>query len=112
MLTGDIHKHVAAELRGESAGLPDGSAGVELVTTSAASDGDGAKTDKYTPDWVRHDYVRHYDGRRGYLHLRFTPAQLTSSFWVVPWVESDDTAPKELSARFTTPAGSSRLIEA
>ena len=112
MLTGDIHKHVAAELRGESAGLPAGPAGVELVTTSAASDGDGAKTDKYTPDWVRHDYVRHYDGRRGYLHLRFTPAQLTSSFWVVPWVESDDTAPKELSARFTTPAGSSRLIEA
>lgn len=111
MLTGDIHKHVAAELRGEAAGLPDGPAGVELVTTSAASDGDGAKTDKYTPDWVQHDYVRHYDGRRGYLHLRFTPEQLTSSFWIVPWVESDDTAPKELSARFTTPAGTSRLIE-
>ncbi|MBB4736176.1 alkaline phosphatase D [Micrococcus cohnii] len=111
MLTGDIHKHVAAELRGEAAGLESGPAGVELVATSAASDGDGARTDKYTKDWTRHDYVRHYDGRRGYLHVMFTSDQLTSSFWVVPWVESDDTAPKELSARFTTPAGSSRLIE-
>lgn len=111
MLTGDIHKHVAAELRGETVGLEAGPTGVELVTTSAASDGDGARTDKYTKDWVRHGHVRHYDGRRGYLHLSFTPDELVSSFWVVPWVESDDTAPKELSARFTTPAGSNRLIE-
>ncbi|WP_432484986.1 alkaline phosphatase D family protein [Kineococcus esterisolvens] len=112
VLTGDIHKHVAAELKADFSD-PDGpNVGVELVCTSVASDGDGAQTDSYTPDWVRHDHVRHYDGRRGYLHVHLTPQEMVASFWFVPWIEADDTAPKQLSAQFTTPAGDPRLIQA
>lgn len=112
MLTGDIHKHVAAELRADAADPDAQTIGVELVCTSVASDGDGAVTDGYTEDWTRHPYVKHYDGRRGYVHVRLTEQEMTSSFWIVPWIEADDTAPKELSARFVTPAGDPRLIPA
>lgn len=112
MLTGDIHKHVAAELKEDFADPSSETIGVELVCTSVASDGDGAETDAHTADWTRHPYVRHYDGRRGYVHVRLTPQEMTSSFWVVPWIEADDTAPKELSARFSTRAGEPGLAPA
>ncbi|MFC7375086.1 MULTISPECIES: alkaline phosphatase D family protein [unclassified Brachybacterium] len=112
MLTGDIHKHVAAELRADFTDPDAETIGVELVCTSVASDGDGAETDGYTSDWTQHEYVKHYDGRRGYLHVRLTPEELTASFYIVEWIEADDTAPKQLSARFTTPADDPRLIPA
>ena len=41
-----------------------------------------------------------------------TPEEMVSSFHVVDWIEADDTAPKQLTARFTTPAGEPRLIPA
>ena len=85
---------------------------MELVCTSVASDGDGAKPDSATADWVQHDYVKLYDGRRGYVHVRLTPEEMVSSFHIVEWIEADDTAPKQLTARFTTPAGEPRLIPA
>lgn len=111
MLTGDIHKHVAAELKADFSDPESPNVGVELVCTSIASDGDGAATDNYTEDWVQHDYVRLYDGRRGYVHVRLTPEEMVSSFYVVPWIEADDQAPRELTGRFVTPAGDPRLIQ-
>ncbi|AXK46208.1 alkaline phosphatase D family protein [Brachybacterium saurashtrense] len=112
MLTGDIHRHVAAEIPADPEDPAAGALGVELVCTSIASDGDGARTDGYTEDWLQHDYVKLYDGRRGYVHLRLTPQEMVSSFYVVDWIEADDTAEKQLTARFTTPAGEPRLIPA
>lgn len=111
VLTGDIHKHVAAEIKADFSNPEGPNVGVELVCTSIASDGDGSQTDNYTKDWLKHDYVRMYDGRRGYVHVRLTPQEMVSSFYIVPRVEADDTAPKELAARFTTPAGDPRLIQ-
>ena len=112
MLTGDIHRHVAAEVPADPEDPGAGAVGVELVCTSIASDGDGAKTDGYTDDWLQHEYVKLYDGRRGYVHVRLTAEEMVSSFHIVEWVEADDTAPKQLTARFTTPAGAARLIPA
>ena len=43
---------------------------------------------------------------------RLTPQEMIASFFVVDWVEADDTAPKQLAARFTTPAGDPQLIPA
>ena len=48
MLTGDIHKHVAAEIPADPDDPAAGALGVELVCTSIASDGDGA-ADAGTP---------------------------------------------------------------
>jgi alkaline phosphatase D len=112
MLTGDIHKHVAAEIPADPDAPGAERVGVELVCTSVASDGDGAQ-DAGTPEnWTKHEYVKLYDGRRGYVHVRLTAQEMVSSFHVVEWIEADDTAPKQLTARFTTPAGEPRLIPA
>ncbi|APX33115.1 alkaline phosphatase [Brachybacterium sp. P6-10-X1] len=111
VLSGDIHKHVAAEVRADYEDPDAATIGVELVCTSVASDGDGAKDDEYTEDWLRHEYVRHYDGRRGYLHVRLSPEEMVSSFHVVDWVEADDTAPKQLSVRYTTAVDDPGLIQ-
>ncbi|WP_085528415.1 alkaline phosphatase D family protein [Kocuria massiliensis] len=109
MLSGDIHKHSAAELKQNFDNENSRTLGVELVCTSVASDGDGAKTDKNTGDWLGHPYVKHYDGRRGYVHVTVTPKDMVSSFYCVDWIERDDTAPKQLSARFYTKAGQMSL---
>ncbi|WP_216094024.1 alkaline phosphatase D family protein [Jiangella alba] len=105
VLTGDIHKHVAAELKADFGDPASATVGVELICTSIASDGDGAPTDAYTPDWVQHPYVKLYDGRRGYVHVTLTGTAMTSEFKIVPWVEADADAPLETVARFVTPAG-------
>ncbi|PSL01544.1 alkaline phosphatase D [Haloactinopolyspora alba] len=109
VLTGDIHRHVASELKADFADPDSPTVGVELICTSVASGGDGAPTDGYTPDWVQHPYVKLYDGRRGYVHCRMTPDELTSRFRIVPWIEADADAPVRTTARFVTPAGAPGL---
>ena len=47
-----------------------------------------------------------------YLDAGFTEEQLTSTFVAVDWIEADDAAPRQVVARFRTPAGSHRLIPA
>ncbi|MER7083383.1 alkaline phosphatase D family protein, partial [Saccharopolyspora kobensis] len=109
VLTGDIHKHVAAELKADFADPGSSTVGVELICASVASDGDGAPTDNYTEDWLQHPYVKLYDGRRGYVRCRLTPDELVSDFKVVPWIEADANAPAQTVARFSTPAGNPGL---
>ncbi|MDA3645720.1 alkaline phosphatase D family protein [Saccharopolyspora indica] len=109
VLTGDIHKHVAAELKADFADPGSSTVGVELICTSIASDGDGAPTDGYTEDWLQHPYVKLYDGRRGYVRCTLTPDELVSDFKVVPWIEADANAPAQSVARFSTPAGNPGL---
>ena len=112
MLIGDIRKHVAAEIPSDPADPGSSSFDVELVCTSVVSDGDGARTDGNTGDWLQHDYVKLYDGRRGTLHVWLSAQEMVFSFWVVDWIEDYDSAPKQLTARFTKPAGGPRLIPA
>ncbi|NEE01471.1 alkaline phosphatase D family protein [Phytoactinopolyspora halotolerans] len=109
VLTGDIHRHVAAELKADFADPSSSTVGVELICSSIASDGDGSPTDRYTPDWIQHPYVKLYDGRRGYVHCRMTPEELTSEFKIVQWIRADADAPLETVARFVTRAGTPGL---
>ncbi|SNC73773.1 alkaline phosphatase D [Kytococcus aerolatus] len=112
VLTGDIHHHAAAELWADASAPPGESdpVAVELICTSIGSDGDGHAGGH--PDWTQHPYVKAMDARRGYVHVTLTPSEATSTFVVVPWVEADDTAPREVAFRFRTPAGSRRLLPA
>ncbi|MER6992463.1 alkaline phosphatase D family protein [Saccharopolyspora hirsuta] len=105
VLTGDIHKHVAAELKADFADPASRTVGVEPICTSIASDGDGAPTDDYTEDWLQHPCVKLYDGRRGYVRCALTPDELVSDFKVVPWIQAAADAPARTAARFSTPAG-------
>lgn len=105
VLSGDIHKHVASELLHDFDEPERGNVGVELISTSIASGGDGSDTDGGAPRWEQHDYVKFYRPRRGYVHVTLTAEQMSSTFVTVPWIEADDTAPREVAARFLTPAG-------
>ncbi|GAB3814939.1 alkaline phosphatase PhoD [Kribbella italica] len=109
VLTGDIHRAVASELKADFADPSSRTVGVELVCSSIASDGDGAETDNYAKDWLQHPYVKFYNARRGYVHATLTPTELTSEFVAVPYVEADANAAARTVARFRTPAGSPRL---
>ncbi|MCG7450666.1 alkaline phosphatase D family protein [Corynebacterium kefirresidentii] len=104
VFTGDIHQHCAAEIQSES-GQP---VGVELVATSIASDGDGFAGSKST-EWLEKPYVKAMDKRRGYIKVRATGEHLDSEFVVVPWIERDDTAPRETAFSFRTNAGEHTL---
>ncbi len=109
VLTGDIHRAVAAELPADLTDPSGPKAAVELICTSIGSDGDGAETDSYAKDWLRYPYVRFYHARRGYVLVKLTPEKMISTYVNVEWIEADDTAPRKIAARFSTPDGTSRL---
>lgn len=109
VLTGDIHRAVAAELPADLDDPTGPTAAVELFCTSIGSDGDGAETDDYADVWLSYPYVKYYHARRGYLLLDLTPEELIATYVAVDWVEADDRAPRRVAARFVTRAGTSRL---
>lgn len=112
VLTGDIHQHCAAELWADpNASERDSEpVAVELIATSVASDGDGAAGSE-SSQWLRHPYVKAMDRRRGYIRVDVNRDQLDSEFVVVPWIERDDTAPRETAFRYRTRSGEHRLNE-
>ncbi len=105
VLTGDTHRATAGDLHADFADPDSPVVGSELITTSIASDGDGADTDPYEPDWTQHPWVKFYSGRRGYTLCRMTPRELTADFRAVSWVQRDAQAPVSTLARFVTEAG-------
>ncbi len=109
VLTGDIHRAVAAELPADLTDPTGPKLAIELICSSIGSDGDGAETDDYADDWLRYPYVRFYHARRGYVLVQLTPEELRSTYVSVEWIEADDTAPRKITAQFSTPAGTSRL---
>lgn len=113
VLTGDTHRHTATELRRNfDDPTVEGNVGVELICSSATSGGDGTHTDDWAKDWLQHDWVKMYDGLRGYVHVTLDRKQMVSTFLTVEWVRKDDTAPRLVHARFITPAGAPALHEA
>lgn len=105
VLTGDIHRHVAADLKADFTDPASATIGSELVVGSVGSDGDGAVKDNYTDLWLSNPHVKFYDGRRGYLVGTMTPRELTAEYKVVDHIERDDAAPVSTSARFGIEAG-------
>ncbi|GAB2632646.1 alkaline phosphatase D family protein [Streptomyces capparidis] len=110
VLTGDTHRAIAGDLHADFADPGSRIVGSELVTTSIASDGDGAETDRYTRDWTQHPWVKYYNGRRGYLRCRVTPRELTAEYRAVPYVQRDAAAPVSTVAAFTAEAGRPGLV--
>ena len=73
-----------------------------------SSDGDGFAGSKST-EWLEKPYVKAMDKRRGYIKVHATREHLDSEFVVVPWIERDDTAPRETAFSFRTNAGEHTL---
>jgi alkaline phosphatase D len=105
VLTGDIHRHAAADLKADFTDPDSATIGTELITTSVASDGDGADTDNLAPIWLGNPHVRLYNARRGYVQVDMTPTEVTSDFKVIDQIEADDGGTVTSAARFVTEAG-------
>lgn len=87
VLTGDIHRHVAADLTTDFNDPNAPVIGSELVTTSIGSNGDGAPTDSLENIWMSNPHVKLYNAQRGYVSCTLTPDELRADYKVVPYIQ-------------------------
>ena len=82
VLTGDVHKHWAANLMSDYTDGNSQPIGSELVTTSISStgNGDGSTT---IPDAGANPYIKFYQDRRGYVRTTISPTQMRADFRAV-----------------------------
>ncbi|SDD98494.1 alkaline phosphatase D family protein [Actinokineospora iranica] len=87
VLTGDVHRHWAAEVK-ERHDRPD-SRGVatEFVTTSITSGGDG-NDDANATVLAENPHLKFSKNRRGYIRTRFTADELRADYRVLPYVRT------------------------
>ena len=112
ILTGDWHSHWAANVLNPYADLDSTPLGIELVTSSISSDGDGERH----PAWglrsmALQPYLRHFDQRRGWIEVNLTAQRLRADFRVVDYV-SRKGAPARSSGVFVAQDGLPGLLPA
>ncbi|GAB3476953.1 alkaline phosphatase D family protein [Amycolatopsis cihanbeyliensis] len=82
VLTGDVHRHWAADLRLDYFDHSDPIVGSELVSTSASTSSAGVTPPSDT--WYSNNpHIRYYKGERGYVRVTATPEQMRADFRVV-----------------------------
>jgi alkaline phosphatase D len=100
VLTGDVHRHWAADLRQDYFDHSDPIVGSELVTTSVTSHSDGAVPP--TAAWFADNpHVKYCQGKRGYVRVTATPQQLTADFRVISDVVERDPAKVQIGTDVT-----------
>lgn len=98
VLTGDVHRHWAAEIK-ENVDQPDSTGvGVELVATSITSGGDGNE-DTNAAVLAENPHLKFFKNRRGYVRTRFTAGELRAEFRTLPFVRTPG-APVSTAASF------------
>lgn len=108
VLTGDVHRHYACDLV-QDFDDPGATIGVELVTTSVTSGGDGSDTTAATDrQLVENPWIRFANSQRGYVLGTLTPQELRADFKVLPYVKRPG-APVTTRASFVVEAGSPGL---
>jgi alkaline phosphatase D len=109
VLTGDIHAHYASDLLANFDDPDSRRVGVELVTTSITSDGDGYDdVAGRAVELAENPHIAYVDQRRGFVLCRLTAGELRADFHTVPYV-SKRGAPGTVAASFTVPDGAHRL---
>ena len=109
VLTGDVHVAHANDLRADFDDPGSARVGVELVTSSIASDGDGHHA-PVTNAAIRAEnpHIAHIDQRRGFVLCKASPGELRAQFHTVARITERD-APDAVSAAFTVPDGARSL---
>jgi alkaline phosphatase D len=103
VLTGDVHRHWANELKLDYADPTGPTVGTELVCTSITSGGDGADSDPAADPVVRENpHIRFTNNQRGYVRTRFTGESVTADFRVVDAVRTPG-SPVSTRATFVVP---------
>lgn len=112
ILTGDVHVHHALDIKEDFDDADSGTLGVELVTTSISSGGDGSE---HPSNWEvymeANPHLRFYDGRRGYLLVTLDEQQVRADYRVVPAVTTPG-AEVSTAASYVSLAGEPGLIAA
>jgi alkaline phosphatase D len=109
VLTGDVHRHYANELRVDFDDPATPPVGVELVTTSVSSGGDGFRSTPRTDvQLAENPHIRYVDSRRGYLLTTFERDRMRADFKVLPYVQKPG-APVSTAASFVVPDRRRRL---
>jgi alkaline phosphatase D len=100
VLSGDVHRHWAADVKTRFDDPAAPVVGTELVATSIAAGGDGSEQLPTTAAVLTENpHVKFFNNRRGYVRTTVTPDTLTADFRVVPYV-SRPGAPAETRASF------------
>ncbi|MFI7062804.1 alkaline phosphatase D family protein [Kribbella sp. NPDC050124] len=91
VLTGDVHRAWASDLKADYNNASSATIGSELVTSSVTSsgDGDGATT---IPDVGTNPWLKFYNNRRGYVRTTISPTQLQADFRAVAKVSEHGAA--------------------
>jgi len=91
VLTGDVHVNMAAELKKEFAAAKSPALGVEFITTSISSNGDGFDTSKRHQAALQYNpHVKFHNAQRGYVRHVVTPGQWQADYRVVDKITSRD----------------------
>ncbi|THV41148.1 alkaline phosphatase D family protein [Glycomyces buryatensis] len=93
VLTGDVHRHWASEIKSDWDDPDSAGVGVELVCSSITSGGNG--TDEVPSDHNDlkvNPHIKFRNSQRGFVTTLITPDQLDVDFQVVPRVTSVDSA--------------------
>ncbi|WP_331273005.1 alkaline phosphatase D family protein [Motilibacter deserti] len=109
VLTGDVHVHYASDIKADFRNPASKTLGVELVTTSITSGGNGSETTATgTAQLAENPHIKLYNSRRGYILAKAERDQLRADFKVVPYVTTQG-APLETRASFAVEAGNPGL---
>jgi alkaline phosphatase D len=107
VLTGDVHRHYAADIK-QNHDQPDSpGVGVELVATSITSGGDGDEGTNATV-LAENPHIKFYKNRRGYVRTRFTATEMRADFQILPHVRTPD-GPASTAAAFVVADGDPTL---
>ena len=88
VLTGDVHRHYANDLKADFADPSSPTVGVELVTTSVTSGGNGSdRTAATDVQLAENPHIRFASTQRGYVRAVLTPEDLRVDFRVLPYVD-------------------------
>jgi alkaline phosphatase D len=100
VLTGDVHRHWAAEIKANADQLDSPNVGVELVSTSITSGGDG---DESTNAGIlaENPHIKFFKNRRGYVRTTFSVNEMRADFRILPHVRTPD-APVTTATSFVT----------
>jgi len=105
VLTGDVHRNFAADLKANFADPASETLGSEFVATSITSGGDGADTSPTDPALLAENpHVKFTNNQRGYVRCTVDRSQWRSDFRVVPYVKRPG-APVTTRQSFVVEAG-------
>ncbi len=109
VLTGDVHRHYAADLKADFEDPDSPTVGVELVTSSVTSGGNGSdRTPATDTQLAENPHIRFASTQRGYVRARVSRQELRADFRVLPFVDQPN-APVTTRQSFVVDAGETGL---